>query len=104
MRSLLRSGRSPWCRSAQDTRAAVRDFVGGASPELRRLGSFSGHQWLPDGGVLGLRTCLMLVIGSDRCCAQWGSAVSLHGCGALRSGGVGGSSPDSPDVAWQSSS
>ncbi len=44
MRSLLRSGRSPWCRSAQDTRAAVRDFVGGASPEIRPLGSLAGHQ------------------------------------------------------------
>jgi hypothetical protein len=44
MRSLLRSGRSPWCRSAQDTRAAVRAFVVGASPELRRLGSLAGYQ------------------------------------------------------------
>src|SRR5438132_9733200 len=43
MRNLPRSGRSPWCRSAQDTRAAVRDFVGGASPEIRRLGSFAGY-------------------------------------------------------------
>ena len=44
MRNLPRSGRSPWCRSVQHTRAAVRDFVGGASPEIRRLGSFAGYQ------------------------------------------------------------
>jgi hypothetical protein len=44
MRNLPQSGHSLWCRSAQDTRASIRDFVGGASPELRRLGSLTGYQ------------------------------------------------------------
>ena len=44
MRNLLRSGHSPWCRSVQDTRAAVHDFVGEALLELRRLGSLAGYQ------------------------------------------------------------
>jgi hypothetical protein len=43
MRNLPRSGHSPWCRSAQDIRATVRAFGGGASPEIRRLGSLAGH-------------------------------------------------------------
>jgi hypothetical protein len=44
MRNLPQSNRSLWCRSAQDTRAAVRDLVGGAAPELRWLGSLQGYQ------------------------------------------------------------
>jgi hypothetical protein len=44
MRNLPQSDLSLWCRSAQDTSAAVRDLAGGAAPELRRLGSLQGYQ------------------------------------------------------------
>src|SRR5262245_38625865 len=57
MRNLPRSGRNPSCRSAQDTRAAIRNCVSGASPEIGRLGSLAGRQqvtrrqWLGPAGM-----------------------------------------------------
>jgi hypothetical protein len=86
MRNLPRSGRSPWCRSAQDIRASVRALWEEPRQSSGSWAALQAASRPPDGGLV-IRAYLVLGMGSDLCCAQWGSAVSLNRRGALHNEG-----------------